>query len=66
MSPDELQRLLAETGGIPETETGNIRVRDRITFVTVKKELAERAIQALAGQVIGGRTVVAEPARDKA
>jgi hypothetical protein len=65
VSPEELQRLLAETGGIPESETGNIRVRDRITFVTVKKELADRAIKALAGQVMGGRTVVAEPARDK-
>ena len=66
VNPEELQRMLAETGGIPEAETGNIRVRDRITFVTVKKELADRAIQALAGQVIGGRTVIAEPARDKA
>ncbi|MEA2748858.1 MAG: ATP-dependent helicase DeaD [Myxococcales bacterium] len=65
VNPEDLQRLLAETGGIPEAETGNIRVRDRITFVTVKKELADRAIQALAGQVIGGRTVIAEPARDK-
>jgi ATP-dependent RNA helicase DeaD len=66
VNPEELQRMLAETGGIPEAETSNIRVRDRITFVTVKKELADRAIQALAGQVIGGRTVIAEPARDKA
>ncbi|MDB4936191.1 MAG: DEAD-box ATP-dependent helicase CshA [Labilithrix sp.] len=66
VNPEDLQRMLADAGGIPQSETGNIRVRDRITFVTVKKELAERAIQALAGQVIGGRTVVAEPARDKA
>ncbi|MBX3185440.1 MAG: DEAD/DEAH box helicase [Labilithrix sp.] len=65
VSPEALQRLLAESAGIPESETGNIRVRDRITFVTVRKELAERAIRALAGQVVGGRTVVAEPARDK-
>ena len=60
------RRMLADGGGIPEAETSNIRVRDRITFVTVKKELADRAIQALAGQVVGGRTVIAEPARDKA
>jgi hypothetical protein len=66
VNPEELQKLLADAGGIPQSETGNIRVRDRITFVTVKKELADRAIQTLAGQVIGGRTVVAEPARDKA
>ncbi len=65
VNPEDLQRLLAEGGGIPSSESSNIRVRDRITFVTVKKELAERAIQALAGQVIGGRTVIAEPARDK-
>jgi len=64
VNPEELQKMLADSGGIPQSETGNIRVRDRITFVTVKKELADRAIQALAGQVIGGRTVVAEPARD--
>ncbi|MDB4947292.1 MAG: DEAD-box ATP-dependent helicase CshA [Labilithrix sp.] len=62
-SPESLQDILA-TGGVPHEETGNIRVRDRITFVTVKKELVDQAIQALAGQVVGGRTVVAEPARD--
>lgn len=66
VNPEDLQKLLADAAGIPQSETGNIRVRDRITFVTVKKELADRAIQALGGQVIGGRTVVAEPARDKA
>jgi hypothetical protein len=65
VNAEDLQRLLADAGGIPESETSNIRVRDRITFVTVKKELADRAIQALAGHVIGGRTVVAEPAREK-
>ena len=63
--PEDLQKMLADAAGIPQSETNNIRVRDRITFVTVKKELADRAITALAGQVIGGRTVVAEPARDK-
>jgi hypothetical protein len=66
VNPEDLQKLLADQGGIPQSETSNIRVRDRITFVTVKKELADRAIKALAGQVLGGRTVVAEPARDKA
>jgi len=66
VNPEDLQKLLADAGGIPQSETSNIRVRDRITFVTVKKELADRAIKTLAGQVMGGRTVVAEPARDKA
>lgn len=66
VNPEDLQKLLADAGGIPASETSNIRVRDRITFVTVKKELADQAIKTLAGQVMGGRTVVAEPARDKA
>jgi ATP-dependent RNA helicase DeaD len=66
VNPEDLQRLLADAGGIPQSETSNIRVRDRITFVTLKKELADRAIKTLAGQIMGGRTVVAEPARDKA
>ena len=62
----DLQRIMSDGEGIPEAETGNIRIRDRVSFVTVKRELAERAIRALAGQVVGGRTIVAEPARDKA
>ncbi len=66
VNPEDLQKLLADAGGIPLSETSNIRVRDRITFVTVKKELADLAMKTLAGQVMGGRTVVAEPARDKA
>jgi len=66
VNPEDLQKLLADAGGIPTSETSNIRVRDRITFVTVKKELADQAIKTLGGQVMGGRTVVAEPARDKA
>jgi ATP-dependent RNA helicase DeaD len=60
----DLQTLLADDG-IPHEETSNIRVRDRMTFVTVKKELAERAIGALAGKTMGGRTVIAEPARER-
>ena len=66
VNPEDLQKLLSDAGGIPTSETSNIRVRDRITFVTVKKELADQAIKTLGGQVMGGRTVVAEPARDKA
>ncbi|MBS2015867.1 MAG: DbpA RNA binding domain-containing protein, partial [Deltaproteobacteria bacterium] len=65
LTTSDLQRMMADGAGIPEAETSNIRMRDRVTFVTVKRELAERAIQALAGQVVAGRTIVAEPARDK-
>jgi ATP-dependent RNA helicase DeaD len=60
----DLQRLLAEKG-LAEEETGRIRVRDRMSYVNVRKEALGRAVAALAGQVIGGRTVVAELARSR-
>jgi ATP-dependent RNA helicase DeaD len=59
--PGDFQRLLVQA--IPPEDTGKIRVRDRNTFVSVRKESLERAIAALAGQTIGGRSVLAEPAR---
>jgi ATP-dependent RNA helicase DeaD len=60
----DLQRLLADKGVSPE-ETGRIRIRDRMSYVSVRKSAFERAVEALAGQVIGGRTVVAELARGR-
>jgi ATP-dependent RNA helicase DeaD len=60
--PGDLQRLLDAAGLEPE-QTGRIRVRERNSFISVRKELLERAVAAFAGQVIGGRPVVAEPAR---
>jgi ATP-dependent RNA helicase DeaD len=60
----DLQRILIEKGLSPE-ETGRIRVRDRMTYVVVRKNASGRAIAALAGEVIGGRTVVAELARGR-
>ncbi len=64
--PDDLQRLLTEHGGIAKEDTGRIRIRDRIAFVSVRKALVEKAVAALAGQTLGGRSIVAEPARDRA
>jgi ATP-dependent RNA helicase DeaD len=61
--PSELQRILTDLGGIARVDTGRIRIRDRITFVSVKKELVEKAVAALAGQIVGGRSIVAELAR---
>ncbi|HXX66037.1 MAG TPA: DEAD/DEAH box helicase [Polyangiaceae bacterium] len=58
----DLQRLL-EVQNIGQGDIAGIRVRDRMTFVRIRKELLDRAIAALSGQVIGGRTVVAERAR---
>ena len=57
-------RLLVDEGGLARTDTGRIYVRDRISFVSVRRELSEKAIALLTGQVLGGRTIVAEPARD--
>jgi hypothetical protein len=36
-----------------------------MSFISVKKEVFERAVAALTGQVMGGRTVVAELARGR-
>ncbi len=62
---DDLLKMLQDLASIAETETGKIQVRDRMTFFSVKEEHAERAIQALAGQVVRGRSVVAEPAKER-
>ncbi|HEX4448364.1 MAG TPA: DEAD/DEAH box helicase [Polyangiaceae bacterium] len=58
----DLQKLLSDRG-VPIDVSNGIRVRDRMTFLRVRKELFDDAVAALTGQVIGGRTVVAELAR---
>jgi len=63
--PADLQKLLTEKAGITREATGPIRVRDRNTFVSVKKEDAEKAIAALSGEVVGGRTMAAELAKPR-
>src|SRR5690606_31499730 len=65
LTADELIRMVGELAGIPASEMGRIRVRDRITFVAVKKELADRAMRALIGHSVGGRAVNAELARER-
>ena len=62
----DLQKLLTDGAGIARHDTGRIRIRDRVTFVSVRPDDMSKAIAALAGKVIGGRTVVAEPAKAKA
>jgi ATP-dependent RNA helicase DeaD len=63
--PGDFHRLLVEGGGLDRRDAGRIRVRDRMTFVSVRKEAIERAIAALAGQIIGGRNVIAELAKPR-
>jgi ATP-dependent RNA helicase DeaD len=64
LRPADLQRLLGAKG-IDVEHTGHIRIRDRNTFVSVKKESVEQAIDALTGESVGGRMVVAEVARSR-
>jgi ATP-dependent RNA helicase DeaD len=65
-SAGELQRILTERAGIERKDTGRIRVRDRNSFVSVKTDDLDRAVAAFVGQVLGGREVIAERARDRA
>ena len=62
---EDVQRLLVEKAGLAEGDIGHVRLRDRITFVGIRKEHSERAIQAIVGVVVGDRTVNAEVARDR-
>ncbi len=61
---EDVQRLLIDKAGLNESDVGHIRLRDRITFVGIRKEHSDRAIKALIGVVVGDRTVNAEPARE--
>jgi ATP-dependent RNA helicase DeaD len=59
----DLQRVLTEFAEISRAETGRIRVRDRSSFVSVKKEFLTKALDALNGRSFSGKVCQAEPAR---
>jgi ATP-dependent RNA helicase DeaD len=61
----DLQNLLAERAGIERESVRRVRVRDRHSFVSVRKTDVEKAIAGLSGAVLGGRTVNAEVARER-
>jgi ATP-dependent RNA helicase DeaD len=63
VSASDFQRVLTELAHISRAETGRIRVRDRSSFVSVKRELLEKAVSALNGASILGKVAQAEPAR---
>jgi len=63
LEPADIQRMLNDAG-IPNVDARSIRIRERISFVTVARTDLDRAIVALVGQVVGGRTINAEPARE--
>jgi ATP-dependent RNA helicase DeaD len=62
---EDIQRLLVERAGLTESDVGHIRLRDRITFVGIRKEHADEAIKAVIGAVVGDRTVNAEVAKGR-
>ncbi len=66
LRPGDVHKLLVDLARIDEGEHGRIRMRERITFVSVRPELLDRAITALGGQVVAGRTLVAERAKPRA
>ena len=65
LRPEDVQRLVVDRAGVAESDVGHIRLRDRITFVGIRKEHAEQAIKALIGAVVGDRILNAELARDR-
>ena len=62
--PHDLQKLL-EAAGLAKDDIGEIRIRDRNTFVSVKRDAVDKAITGLAGQMLGSRSLVAELARPR-
>jgi ATP-dependent RNA helicase DeaD len=64
LSVRDVEQLLADKAGLQSDDIGHVRLRDRITFVEIRKEHSDRVIKALVGAIIGDRTLNAEPARD--
>ena len=58
--------VLKERGGIGIDDTEYVNVRQRHTFVGLKRDLVEKAITALNGATIAGREASAELARSRA
>jgi ATP-dependent RNA helicase DeaD len=61
----DLQRVLTEVAHISREDAGRIRVRDRNSFVSVKRELLEQALTALNGAAIAGKVAQAELAKPR-
>ncbi|MBX3227868.1 MAG: DEAD/DEAH box helicase [Labilithrix sp.] len=65
LSQDDLQRLVTEKAGLGDADVGHVRLRDRISFVGIRKERADDAIKALIGVNVGDRVLNAEVARGR-
>jgi ATP-dependent RNA helicase DeaD len=60
----DLQAML-ESAGFAKEDIGQIRVRDRNSFVSLRKDAADRGIAAFTGKTVGSRGVIAELARPR-
>ena len=66
LRPADLVRILEERGGIAAEAIARVRIRDRNSFVDVRPDVADKAIEAIKGAMIGTRMLNAEPARARA
>jgi hypothetical protein len=64
ITPEQIRRQLEAAGLGPET-TDYVNVRHRHSFVAVKKELLERALESLNGAMLAGKPALAEPSRSR-
>jgi ATP-dependent RNA helicase DeaD len=64
ITPDQIRRRLEEAGLGPEA-TDYVNVRHRHSFVAVKKELLDRALESLNGATLAGKAALAEPSRSR-
>jgi ATP-dependent RNA helicase DeaD len=61
----DVQRALQEGAALDKNDIARIRVRDRHTFVSVRKSVHTRALAALSAATIAGRVATAEVARER-
>jgi ATP-dependent RNA helicase DeaD len=58
-------KILEERGQIAADAIGRVRVRDRNSFIDVRPDVIDKAIEAIKGATVGTRTLNAELARPK-
>ena len=64
--PQDFQAVLGQAAELVQDGTGYIRVKQRHTFIGVRKDLVDRALNALNGATIAGKQAAAEIARARA
>jgi len=62
---EDFMRVLEAAEGVESADVLRIRIRDRHTFVVVRRAVLDRALAALTGARIGSRTANAEIAKPR-